>query len=153
MAKSSRWTLFNIVELQRNTGIVRVKWLGPRTCKFEMNEHFNIGNPLSKLKDRIAAKTLAKEATLSSLIRLFGTHPPELPIRAVEIALASPRAHLWDGDNEVIRAKHYRDAVAFWLGCDDKEGKGVDAWVVKAVRSKETTVSITITPESAPREY
>lgn len=76
---------------------------------------------------RVRAKR-AKEhhAVVGGTLRVMAGAPPRLPCRVV-ITRVAPRA-LDQGDNAQSSAKHARDAVAKWLGVDDRDPRV--EWVV-----------------------
>jgi len=77
--------------------------------ELNQHEHFRIRTKRAQ----------AHHAALESVLRVMGGAVPPLPCRVVITRLA-PRS-LDVGDNLQSSAKHARDAVAKWLGIDDRD--------------------------------
>lgn len=112
--------------------------------------HAPSGNGGGKLRARIAAKTSAKSALREALTAWRA--PPALPLARVELLLwRGSRSKAWDADNAAARAKPLRDVVARWLGCDDREGSGVDEWPARSVwRGGALGVTVVLAPRVRP---
>lgn len=108
-------------------------------------EHADSANSESKRRDTIRKKMSVKNAIAAALLAR-NEAPPELPV-VVEITIVQgARGKTLDGDNAVARAKGSRDEIARWLGCDDKEGRGVDEWIVRIDRAKAPAMRVVIRP-------
>lgn len=77
-------------------------------------------NPLNRREHHHArARRVAKERGLTTLcLRANGGPPPALPV-VVTLTRVSPRA--MDSDGAIASQKSVRDAVAAWLGVDDRD--------------------------------
>lgn len=146
--RASGWSPSSVVALlasrRRQAALPRVPLPGGElVVDVLLVEHADSANSERRRRDTIRRKMNAKAATAAALVKRWGevspgAGVPELPV-TVEIELTQgPRGRRWDGDNAVARAKGIRDTVAGWLGVDDAEGAGVDAWDVRVAHRRGT---------------
>lgn len=95
-----------------------------------------------------AKRSKAHRTATALMLQTCGRKPPELPVK-VTLTRIAPRS--LDTDNLAGGFKGLRDAVAEWLGADDKPGSGIE-WAYAQCRGepKTYTAQILIEPgESA----
>lgn len=153
--RSSRWqpsTVASLLRQARKTRpIERRSWEACGGCvalEISLAEHAASVNDDRTRRGTIRRKMSVKNAVAGKLLPLV---PPPLPARVEITMVQGARGKRWDGDNAVTRAKGARDEIAKWLGCDDQEGKGVDAWDVRIDRAASPAIRIRVTPGEASK--
>jgi len=97
-------------------------------------------NPLNQREHWRSVSTRGKREKAATAAALRGKAPPALPVVVTITRVSTGRL---DSDGCVASAKHVRDAVAAWLGCDDADPR--IAWRVMQARGK-AAVRITVGP-------
>jgi len=94
-----------------------------------MKLRIKLGAPLPSLANarlhwrKRASIVQAQRHLVSMTLKAFGGKPPPLPV-LVTFYRVAPRK--LDSDNNVTACKTPRDAVAAWLGADDRPGSGIE---------------------------
>lgn len=98
-------------------------------------------NPLNQREHWRSVSARGKREKAATAAALRGRKPPALPV-VVTITRVSPGR--LDSDGAVASAKHCRDSVATWLGCDDADPR--IAWRVVQAKGK-AAVRIAVGPQ------
>lgn len=133
---------------RKSTPVERVPWsaIGAEiSLEIPLVAHAESKNSETKRATTISKKMSAKNAVAGALLALRRA-PPELPVRVEITAVQGPRGKRWDVDNATARVAGARDEIAKWLDVDDREGLGVDEWIVRVDRAKKPAIRVRILP-------
>lgn len=144
--RASRWSPSSVLSLVRaaRPAIQRRELAPGETLEIAVpiERHAESKNSETTRRLTIARKMSVKNAVAAAL--LAAGHPPPLPCTVEIVLVQGRRGRTWDGDNATARAAGARDEIARWLGCDDREGCGVDRWTVATARAAAPAVIVRV---------
>lgn len=153
--RGAKWhpsTVASIIQRHRKAtgGAARAPWDTARAIELvvALREHADSANSERTRRETIRRKMSVKNEVARALLDLK-RDPPPLPVRVTITLVQGRRGKPWDGDNATARAKGIRDEVAKWLDVDDREGLGVERWIVAVERDESPSCRIRIEPAEA----